>query len=108
MVRVVRCRIVGIGSDMTAGTRKIRWMDATTLRKHLPWPYAHALMRALGAEQAARLSPLTDERAASTTTEVQLPVRPDRPRRMERAGDAMAVGLPVAGQEDGVDALEAV
>lgn len=100
-VVVVRCEITGVGADMSSGTCWLRWMDAATATRLLPPPYADAATDAIDS-----LAPRG--RPATTGSVAVLPAGADRAGGVEGAGDAVAVGLAVPGQQGGLEVLEAV
>lgn len=110
-VHVTRCDIVGVGADITSRTRTMRWMDPAMAQTLMP-AYAQAMataVRALGGNSEAPSTP--DGTASHTPGSLRAsssPVRADRAGGVQRTGDAVAVGVPVSGQEDAVEALEAV
>ncbi len=44
---LVRCRISGVGSDITSDTRSMRWMDRATIRAEMAPAYVEGLLDAL-------------------------------------------------------------
>lgn len=58
---VVRCRIKGVGSDITSDTRSLRWMDREAIRAEITQGYAQGMLDALDAEREPVVIEITDE-----------------------------------------------
>lgn len=112
-VLVIRCDIIGVGADITSRTRTMRWMDPDTALSLMPAyaPVMTAAVEALRSGYVVRSAPLgTVEQPRSRVRgfSQSLPVGADGTGGVQRSGDAVAVGVPVAGQQDAVETLEAV
>jgi 8-oxo-dGTP diphosphatase len=111
---VFRCRELSVaGLPSPDETRDVRWLTISQIDDYMNGMFAVRVRDALA---HAPLDPENrnvrfvthDGREIVPAEPRLLPVGADRPRRVEGAGDAVQVRLPVPGQEDGVDALEAV
>lgn len=54
-VRFFRCRISGVGADITSHTRTMRWMDRAAIAAHMAEPFARGMRDALDADAGVAL-----------------------------------------------------
>jgi 8-oxo-dGTP diphosphatase len=114
LAMVFRCRPLGVaGPPSPDETRDVRWLTPAQIDDYMMGMIAVRVRDALEhvrPEAGHRMVRFVTHNGSEIVPAEPrlLPVGPDRPRRVEGARDAVAIRLPVTGQEDGVDALEAV
>lgn len=110
---VFRCTQLRGSADprVTPETQDVRWMSPAEVFEHMDTVFAMRVRDAL--RFAPPSTPAASIRAHNGTTwlddrAASLPAGADRPGSVESAGDAVAVGLTVTGQQGRLEVLEPV